>query len=1174
MGNISSRPDEPGSVYLKDQTKCKAVTITVESPLLASVPCLLPTVAIASVIISNSHGNVLLSIVPNPFPSSRIMPRRILGDDRPIEYIQDSESSPTGTPLFLLKLSNDDELNFRFTFFVRQGQTKQLAPSTTNGVATCLPEAVDTTLTGLTFAHASNSRDLDNLVTREFHANPNLQNNSNVKHVGNFSTSGNPSIQFDWSWKWKPPRQAEDRGGGWRNCCSFLDYDQRTNRLNTLATFSFWVHNVLRHPSSPQVPSPRFDLSVPPRYRVPSSQSVHSRISDIDVITDQLPPSTPPELRDNPSIPPLVPPQNSVKLDVTCQRPGEDMSAVEDGPLFRATMKALEQKTGNMRAKMKKVLKRAEAAYQAQIACNDSVSAFITALNDASLSNANAIQPALEHYFDRIAREILNYEQQNTIHLQKLIIDPLSKLYNHDIKQAESKKKDFEEESRDYYAYVGRYLGQRQDSLKEKKRVESDSKYQTKRRNFELKRFDYSSFMQDLHGGRKEQEVLSHLTKYADTQAKNYLSAAKKIEEMVPQLQALIDEVTEADKEFQFQRTEREEKRRALETSTKKYIEPGSVSSSGVSAPGSANLNFFHQSDADLGRADSTGSQLKTAVNNNSGISSSLNPPISIETPTGTSSIPTGSNRFRGIRDLEDREASGSLPENWQQVQHRKEGLLWALSRPGSHIDPKGINKQAWHKFWIVLDQGKLSEYSNWKQKLDLHMEPIDLRMASVREARNAERRFCFEVITPQYKRIYQATSEEDMNAWIVAINNALQSAVEGRTLPPAALQQLVTDGATRRDIGSVLTGKTSHSVQQVHSNPPISGVNRRTTVGARPSYVRSDSNSYEENPSKLLQTIRDADQGNCWCADCGSLSKVEWVSINLGIVLCIECSGIHRSLGTHISKIRSLTLDIHSFSNDIVEILLQVGNRVSNMIWESRLDPSLKPTAQSNREQRLKFITAKYRERAYLQPLSATLSRYATPEETLLASIKKNDIQGVLYGIALHANLNVSDRSRHTHAVFLALAAADPASPGSLGQSMITGTRSISVPPSAEKHVPFPIAELLVQNGAEIPSEWPTIPLSPAAQLYVNQRTAKSNGGFTIQPRPLASSVGGSGTDTVSALPLIHTASSHGENISTASPASHPLSGLDSKERERLQKRGSAGARFAGKVASLGSDR
>ena len=82
-------------------------------------------------------------------------------------------------------------------------------------------------------------------------------------------------------------------------------------------------------------------------------------------------------------------------------------------------------------------------------------------------------------------------------------------------------------------------------------------------------------------------------------------------------------------------------------------------------------------------------------------------------------------------------------------------------------------------RFWIVLDQGRLSEYTNWKQSLELHMEPIDLRMASVREARNADRRFCFEVITPQYTRVYQATNEEDMKSWISAVNNALQTAVE-----------------------------------------------------------------------------------------------------------------------------------------------------------------------------------------------------------------------------------------------------------------------------------------------------------------------------------------------------------------------------------------------------------
>ncbi|CAK46423.1 uncharacterized protein An13g00210 [Aspergillus niger] len=1070
MGNVGSRLDDSGNLYFKDQTRYIRLLVT-----------------IASVTITNSKRRVLLSLVPNAFPATRYTAKRETGDDSPIEYIQDPDVSPSApVPTFLLRLNNEDELNFKFTFILRQTQTGNAANSTVNGVSTSLPEVADTVLTGLTFAHAPNSRELDNLITREFHANPNLQNNSNVQLVGDYSTAGSPSVQFDWSWKWKPPKVVEDKGGGWRNSCSFLDYDQRANRLNTLAHFSFWVHNTIRSLPSPQVSSPNLEVNVPFRNRIPSSQSVLSHSSDADAASNpQNVPVTPPEAGDtSATLPHVSAPPPPVKVDLPHSRPGEDMSVVEDGPLFRATMKALEQKTGNMRAKIKKVLKKAEAAQQAQTACNEAVEAFLSALKEASTSNANAIQPALDHYFERTAVQILNYERLNTIQLQRLVIEPLVKLYNNDIKQAEAKKKEFEEESRDYYAYVSRYLGQRQDSLKEKKRVESDSKYQAKRRNFELKRFDYSSFMQDLHGGRKEQEVLSHLTKYADTQAKSFLAAAKQVDDMVPQLDALIHEVNQADKEFQFQRTEREEKRRNLEKSSNMYIEPDSLANAGASSVHSGN------------------------------------------------------------------------------GQQRKEGLLWALSRPGSHIDPKGINKQAWHKFWIVLDQGKLSEYSNWKQKLDLHMDPIDLRMASVREARNAERRFCFEVITPQYKRIYQATSEEDMANWIRAINNALQSAVEGRGMSPPPVSSGNDNTSIGRDIGSVLTGKsTSYSVQHSHSTGSNNSVTRRTTVGARPSYVRGDGLGFEENPSKLLQTIRDADQGNNWCADCGSTSKVEWVSINLGIVLCIECSGIHRSLGTHISKIRSLTLDVNSFSNDIVEILLQIGNRVSNMIWEATLDQAQKPVAASTREQRLKFITAKYSERAFVQPLPSPLSRFTTSDETLLAAIKRNDIQGVLYGIALRANVNITDRSRSTHAIFLALAAADPASPGAAS--------NLSVKPSGAptvKAIPFPIAELLVQNGAEIPSQPPPIPLSSAAQLYLSQRTARVS---AYGSPPAAPSPGKATPDSLGSVPAIR-----GAGNDHVIPTPQAPSSLDSKEREKLQKRGSAGARFAGKVASLGIDR
>ncbi|KAI1640437.1 hypothetical protein F4809DRAFT_663978 [Biscogniauxia mediterranea] len=1054
MGIVSSRLDDGAAVYLRDQNRLSISSLTITSP----------------------RKRTSVVVTPNSFPATRVTAIRTAGETTPVEFVQDIEPSPT--PNFLLKLSNDDELVFNFTFIIRQEEDGTNA---------------DTHIQGLTFVHGSSIREVENLVTREFHADPNLHKNANVELVGEFTTGGSPSVSFEWSWKWKPPKTIEDRGGGWKNVCSFVEYDQRAHCLHPLATFSFWVTNTFV-PSLPNSPTPAFQLAVPPKIRVASTHSMESRIVEQDE------PSSPLNLQHDTLVPVPVTAQTtreSVKLDIACPRPAEDMTISDDGPVFRATIKALEQKTGNMRTQMKKVLKKAEQAYTAQIEANDAYMTFMEALREASATNANAVQPAIDHYFDKIAREILAYERQNTVNLQKIIIEPISKLYTYDIKQAESKRRDFEEESKDYYAYVSRYLGQRQDSVKTKKLADSDTKYQTKRRNFELKRFDYSSFMQDLHGGRKEQEVLSHLTKYADTQARTFLTTAKKVDGLLPQLEALTNEVHEADKEFQYQRREREEKRRVLEKSNLQYNEPETVAATSSTATNSGNKDIGntngtqYTSDSELGRADSTSSQLKAIPTGTSVATTTTGAELSRSPGSlghATVNSPSQTSKFKGIRDLEERDIA-QLTIAEKNSSHRKEGLLWALNRPGTHVDPLSLNKQGWHKFWVVLDQGKLSEYSNWKQKLDLHMDPIDLRMASVREARNAERRFCFEVITPHYKRVYQATSGEDMSSWILSINNALQSAVEGHGLKEKPASTGNSGTSLKRDIGSILTGKSSsvnHGSSGGYVSTGSAPPSRRTTVGARPGTSRTPSSTYDESPDKLLQTLRDNDQGNCWCADCGGGSKVEWVSINLAIIVCIECSGIHRSLGTHISKIRSLTLDITSFTPDIIELLLLVGNRVSNMVWEAKLDPSIKPSPQATREQRLKFITAKYVDRAFVEPISATLSRYPTPDDTLLAAIKRNEIQQVIYALALKANPNVLDKSRGTHAVYLALAAADPAPPS---PNMAPVSRS---EPEA-RVVPFPIAEMLVQNGAEIPTTPPAFPLSHSAQLYVDQKRGRN---------------------------------------------------------------------------------
>lgn len=973
-----------------------------------------------------------------------------------------------------------------------------------------------------------------------------------------------------------------------------MEYDQRAHRLNTLATFSFWVSNGYATLAGSNPNSPMFNLSAPPRIRIPSTQSIGSRGNPseyedvpspiVDYSGETL--SVPPQSSGSVSkVETPMPPPEPKKVDVSCQRPGEDLSSQEDGPVFRATMKALEMKTSAMRQRMKKVLRRAQDAHQAQLHCNTAMTDLIDSLRDASSSNANAVQPAMDHYFDKIAKEILAYEKRNTRNMQQSIIDPLSKVYEQDIKKAEMKKKDFEDESRDYYAYLGRYLGQKQDA-KERKKEESDAKYQTKRKAFELKRFDYGCFMQDLHGGRKEQEVLSWLTKYADGQTKGYLSTAERIKELLPELEALSTEVEEADKAFSFTRTEREEKRRTIEMSTAAYQAPDSVPRQ-QTGNGQA-TSYISDSDL-LQRSSSTrhGNNLAPTRTKTDGArtpNSESGPVISPREQV--------SNKFQGIRDLED--PDHTLPNGGIE---RKEGLLFALSKPGSHVDPKGLNKTAWHKFWIVLDQGKLSEYSNWKDQLDLHMEPIDLRLATVREARGQERRFCFEVVTPSFTRVYQGQSEEDARSWMRAVSNALQSAMEGRgatqSLPARSgsgnKHESTSPGLVRgvgRDIGSILTGKSSSAS---HNNSTSQGMGssasnkndifRRTTVGGgRPSHGNrresthnsSEHSSDHEPADRLLQELREREEGNKWCADCGSGVKTEWVSLNLGVVLCIECSGIHRSLGTHVSKVRSLTLDFRGFTADIVALLRVVGNTVSNSVYEAttltvtdtQQQGMVKPQPNATRDQRLHFITRKYVDRAFVAPLHPTLSPFATADELLLTSIKKQDVKGVLHALALRASPNSCDKSRGTHAVFLALAAADPGAPsgvmslrpitagGSTSRSVSTGSVS-----QAEQKTTFPIAEVLVLNGAEVPSVGPSFPLGNGAQAWLEAKRSRESA------QKLEHTVSAAGSTT----------SSYVGGMGSGNMGQGGMAGIagGQSERERkearLQKRVSAGGRLVG---------
>nr|CAD7430161.1 unnamed protein product [Timema monikensis] len=88
------------------------------------------------------------------------------------------------------------------------------------------------------------------------------------------------------------------------------------------------------------------------------------------------------------------------------------------------------------------------------------------------------------------------------------------------------------------------------------------------------------------------------------------------------------------------------------------------------------------------------------------------------------------------------------------------------------------------------------------------------------------------------------------------------------------------------------------------------------------------------------------------------------WLSTNFGIIVCIECSGIHRDLGVHISRIQSLTLD--NVGTSQLLLVRHMTNVLFNEIMEATLQQSSKPTPSSTMEERFEFIRAKYVERKF----------------------------------------------------------------------------------------------------------------------------------------------------------------------------------------------------------------
>ncbi|XAR48241.1 hypothetical protein NMG60_11030994 [Bertholletia excelsa] len=302
-------------------------------------------------------------------------------------------------------------------------------------------------------------------------------------------------------------------------------------------------------------------------------------------------------------------------------------------------------------------------------------------------------------------------------------------------------------------------------------------------------------------------------------------------------------------------------------------------------------------------------------------------------------------------------------------------------------------------------------------------------------DADQSDLRFCFRIISPTKNYTLQAESAMDQMDWIEKITGVIASLLSSQAPERCLPASPVGSGHHRSasESSSFESTDFDHApVEECSSERLASGHHERLLRSSQQQRTCAKS----EKPIDILRKVC----GNDKCADC-SAPEPDWASLNLGVLVCIECSGVHRNLGVHISKVRSLTLDVKVWEPSVINLFQSLGNTFANSVWEDLLQsrsgfqvdlastglyksdkPQLhligKPSHADPISMKEKFIHAKYADKLFVRKHRSN----PTVAQQIWEAVRVNDKKAV-YRLIVNSEADVNAVYEHISLKSLTLA-------------------------------------------------------------------------------------------------------------------------------------------------------